>query len=873
MLDPQLVSPAALAEQMACREIVFRRPEPLWQNGLSIGNGDLGGAVFASQAAGQTRLGVTLNKVDVWDERYDRKHHRYHTLAELRALIQEHAGSETGRQTLRSLEPYCMVGHGEHNEWYQQTYPYAYAPPTPKPVGRLSVSLGAAYAPFEQRLSVHRAEVTFTLGDHASGATASFYVDAQANVLVVNVARHGAATAPLVIEFWRYADDQLGVPELGAAPAGFWHRYAFPEGLTYAVHGRAQCAGPVMAEEQAGVWQDVQARNGWIPGQPGYMRNWDETIQAPDHGLRLTLAPGTNSVTLFLAVATTHEHADPLAAAEALARQTAERAQAGRAAHLDWWDRFWRQSSLRLSDRLVETLWYQGLYVLALQARGGLPPSLIGPGYYLPHAGWNGHFITDFNVEMNCWPIYTANHLALGRPILDFFRGHLEVMQAETRALYGLEGVKIPGICIRGARELSYLPCRLWQSSSAWICQLYWWAYQYSGDLEFLEQTAYPLLREVARFYRGYAALGDDGRYHIFPSTPPEQPPWWATDPAIDMALIRVHLAATLEAARLLDRDAELRPGWQDLLDRLADIPNNGEVFLDERDASPEKKMGHAGLLMAVFSAGLIGARSPAADQALAVRSLDNAIAHTSRRVVDYPLDIPTWNDDCNWPFLVTVAARLGLGQRTRAFLYDYGLFQHLKPNGLFAFDCPRDDRQRATRWGMPDSSHAMTAAVSEMLLQSYTGEIHVAPAVPADWDIQFAGFLAVGAFEVDAHVVGGAVASLAIASLRGNACRVVNPWPGRGVRVHSDGEAVATTETNGVLHFATRPGARYAIAPELSARAEPSPEAPQPPGEPLVYAGPAYLWDVPPEQRLRVRLGLAQSEPCPHASPKRAPR
>jgi hypothetical protein len=851
-----------MAEQMARREIVFRRPEPLWQNGLAIGNGDLGGAVFASQAEGETRLGLTLNKVDVWDERYDRKHHRYQTLAELRQLIRAHAGTDEGRQKLRTLEPYCMVGHGEHNEWYQQTYPYAYAPPTPKPVGRVSVSLGGEYAPFEQRLSPHRGEVTFTLGAAAAGAAASICIDANANVVILHVERRGPAAAPLVVEFWRYADDQLGEPELGTTPDGFWHRYTFPEGLTYAVYGLVECDGPITAEARTGRWQDIQARNGWIPGQPGFMRNWDETLEFSDHGVRLTLAAGASTATLYLAVATTHEHADPLAAAEALARQSAQGAAAARAAHLAWWDNFWRRSSLRLSDPLVETLWYQGLYLLALQARGGLPPSLIGPGYYLPHAGWNGHFITDFNVEMNCWPIYAANHLELGRPIFEFFRGNLANMREDTQALYGLDGVKIPGICIRGARELSYLPCRMWQSSSAWICQLYWWAYQYSGDLDFLRDTAYPLLREVAQFYRGYAELGDDGRYHIFPSTAPEQSPWWATDPAIDMALIRVHLAATLDAARLLDADAGLRPGWQDLLDRLADIPNNGEVFLDERGAAPDKKLGHAGLLMAVFSAGLIGARSPAAEHGLAVRSLDNAIAHTSRRVVDYPLDIPTWNDDCNWPYLVTVAARLGLGERTRAFLYDYGLLQHLKPNGLLAFDCPLDDRQRATRWSMPDSSHALTAAVSEMLLQSYAGEIHVAPAVPADWDVEFAGFLAVGAFEVDAHITAGQVVSLAVTSLRGTACRVVNPWPGRRVTVQSEAAVIPAAETGGVLQFDTRAGARYQLAPETSQPAAVLDSAPAAPDQPLTYAGPAYLWDVPPGQRLRVGLGLAPAEP-----------
>jgi hypothetical protein len=109
------------ARQMARRDVVYQRPTPWWQDGLTIGNGDLGGAVFGGGPESDGKIGVTLTKVDVWDERYDRKGHRYHTLAELRKLIAEHAGSEEGRKILNSLEPYGTVGV---DEWYRKTYPY-----------------------------------------------------------------------------------------------------------------------------------------------------------------------------------------------------------------------------------------------------------------------------------------------------------------------------------------------------------------------------------------------------------------------------------------------------------------------------------------------------------------------------------------------------------------------------------------------------------------------------------------------------------------------------------------------------------------------------------------------------------------------------
>jgi alpha-L-fucosidase 2 len=274
-------------------------------------------------------------------------------------------------------------------------------------------------------------------------------------------------------------------------------------------------------------------------------------------------------------------------------------------------------------------------------------------------------------------------------------------MKAETKKLYGIDGIKFPGITNLTGEELGYLPCRSWQCVSAWMAQIFWWGYLYSEDVGFLKDTAYPMMREVAEFYRQYATLGEDRRYHIFPSTPPEQSPWWATDPAIDLALIRAHLNATIRASEILGTDEEQRARWHSFRQKLAPIPNNGEVFLDHRDAEPDCPLGHPALMSATWTAGLIGIDSPAEEYDMAVRTFRTLPSRTSRAVENYLLEIPTWNDDCAWPNMVGYAARLGLHQDALAYICDYGILQHLKPNGLFAFDTPLTEAQRETRRGM----------------------------------------------------------------------------------------------------------------------------------------------------------------------------
>ena len=840
---------------MERREIVYQRATPWWQNGLSIGNGDLGGSVFGGGAESGGVIGVALSKVDVWDERYDRKGHHVHTLAELRKLVAENADTEEGRRKLNSLEPYGLVAQPG---WFQKTYPYPYSPPTCKPTGVVRIDPGAAFEKFESRLSIHRGEVTFTLGGDDRDVRVTAFIDTNSNVLVLRVDRRGDFDKPISFQIARYIDEQLGQPEVGAQGNEFWHRYVFPDGFTYAVFGIVAEGQVVTGSTGEADWKDIQAMTGWVGG--GQMRNWEVELQGKERYATLTLSKESRSATVFVGLATSKEAADPLARARELASAALSRGYgAVRRAHRDWWDAFWRRSSLVLSDRMVEALWYQGLYLLACQSRGEGPPPIVGPGYQLPHGGWHGTLITDYNVEMMYWPIFTSNHVELGRPFFDFFRRNLEKMRAETKAVYSIDGVRFPCITDHTCQELSYLPCRNWQCVSAWMAQLYWWGYLYTGDLEFLRETAYPILREVANFYRNYALLGDDGRYHIFPSTPPEQSPWWATDPAIDLALIRVHLAATIEASELLDLDESLRDQWTGLLECLPEIPNNGEVFLDHRDADPDCRLGHTALLCATWTAGLVGLSSPPAEYEMAVRTFHTLPARTSRSVQDYPFDIPTWNDDCCWPNMIGYAARLGLTQEAAKYLYDFGIFQHLKPNGIFAFDVPVADDQRETHWGMPDSNYAMTAVVSEMLLQSYDGVIRVAPACPPDWDAHFSGFLAVGAFEVDAVITGGSVHRLKVRSLKGNRCRVYNPWPSQKVEVTSAGKQLDSDDTEGVLSFGTEPGGEYEVKPVgAGGPAVVRKESQEERGGLLSYRGPAYMGEVPEEERLEVWLGLA---------------
>jgi hypothetical protein len=110
-------------------------------------------------------------------------------------------------------------------------------------------------------------------------------------------------------------------------------------------------------------------------------------------------------------------------------------------------------------------------------------------------------------------------------------------------------------------------------------------------------------------------------------------------------------------------------------------------------------------------------------------------------------------------------------------------------------------------------------AAVNEMLLQSNEGKIRIFPAIPDGWATSFK-LLARGAFVVSSEMQkGGVIPGIFIESLKGNECRVVNPWPDSEIAVWSLTDKRKQVghkilEKN-VIVFKTLPNQFYLVVPK----------------------------------------------------------
>lgn len=487
---------------------------------------------------------------------------------------------------------------------------------------------------------------------------------------------------------------------------------------------------------------------------------------------------GATTVTLLVAAATSYVNyadvsGDPVATVRAQTEAAAARPYARlRSGHVHAHQMLFRRLSLRLGSGAVDprptdqriavaeqqadaglaALYVQyGRYLLLSSSRpGSQPANLQGLWNEGINPPWGGKYTININTQMNYWPAESANLGECVEPLLRMVED-LSVTGAVTaRKGYGARGwVAHHNTDLwRAAAPIDGPLWGMWPCGGAWLCQALWDHYDYNPDPAYLRRI-YPLLKGASLFFADTLVEDPKGRGLVTsPSISPENEHHkgvaTCAGPAMDRQIIRDLFGWTLKAHALLgESDAAFAAELEAQRARLpADrVGAQGQLqeWLEDWDAgAPEQKHRHVSHLYGVYPSEQINVRD------------------TPQLVAAAKVTLNTRGDkSTGWATAWRLALWTRMGEGERAYAILQGLLgpERTYPN-MFDAHPPFQI----------DGNFGGTAAILEMLVQSWGGEIRLLAALPQAWPEGSArGIRARGGVELDLDWSGGQLRQLQV--------------------------------------------------------------------------------------------------------------
>jgi alpha-L-fucosidase 2 len=498
-----------------------------------------------------------------------------------------------------------------------------------------------------------------------------------------------------------------------------------------------------------------------------------------------------------------------------------------RAAQRAWWKKFWSGGGeIDIPDDDLAQTYYFWLYKLASSSRPGkLPVSLQGPwveDYGLPP--WSSDYHADVNIQECYWPVYTSNHLELAKALIGWVERSMPQWERYGKALTGVDdALFMPVSTNNDGQNISYSAgwsaCHLWPGNGPWLAHNLWWLYTFSGDENLLRELVYPFLKKCLNAYETLLGRDGSGRLHLTLSHSPE---WMrpglfyqaGKNTSIDLALVHFLARALIRASEILGVDRKLRPGWREIERKLPiaalhtpgkhDEPWDAELAIWEGEplSVSHRHMSH---LIGIYPLALMDLPGRNEHSELALNSIKRLWA----------LGTGLWAG-WSFPWASMIMARAGFGDAAYHYLK---VWRRAFSNRALASYHDEPAPAGASRFMerkelmQLDGGFGAAAAVPEMLLQSWWGEIRLFPALPDCWKrVSFKSFRAEGAFIISAEYADGRTVEARIKSTAGGTCRLRNSFGKKSVNVKNLSTGKIAALSGDVVTFETNPHERFLV-------------------------------------------------------------